>query len=223
MSSATHNNDQITFTCSTSAGAILALPKGARREDLLANGKFQQQVLKHGVNWERYARLMRHRTFRNGTLCLVTGSDKAKCWAMASFTDVSTRFQLALTEEPSENTIVSYSWHPNPGTVRWGSGNVTSGNDLVENQAVFIRAFWISIRPSKFGGFGSPSASISLAERSSKNNAGPFSTFGGPSKSSSSNSGRLFGRGSTTNMDQIESSSTYLEVEHEESMPEPEV
>ncbi|KIM73008.1 hypothetical protein PILCRDRAFT_99351 [Piloderma croceum F 1598] len=77
------------FTCSSTEGAVLTLPEGASRVDLDEMATLRDQAFKHGQAWYQYARLERGREFDNGAFYLITGCDQAKCWGIASVSNIS--------------------------------------------------------------------------------------------------------------------------------------
>lgn len=140
------------FDCSNSEGAILVLPHGGSRHDIIALRKLQLQARRHGKVWDQYAREIRSRgDYMNGALCLLTGVDKAKSWANAAFSGVSRSFGISLQVQPPKvdesHVTINYLWdRGTPAEVCWGPNSVTPTTDWVENQCIFIRGFRISIR-----------------------------------------------------------------------------
>ncbi|KAF8995306.1 hypothetical protein BDQ17DRAFT_1025959 [Cyathus striatus] len=65
------------FKCASQEGAILILPEGSYREDLLTIGTFQRYASQNGERWYYYANRVRHRAAVNGSLHLVTGHNKS--------------------------------------------------------------------------------------------------------------------------------------------------
>ncbi|KAJ7707389.1 hypothetical protein B0H17DRAFT_871953, partial [Mycena rosella] len=66
-------------------GAILALPHGAHVEKLENLQNIRQYAAENAENWYRYINCARGRGLANGSLYLVTGSEKSRSWGMASF------------------------------------------------------------------------------------------------------------------------------------------
>lgn len=69
-------------------GAILVLPHGGSREDLLSTSRLNDYIKKHALDWYQYT--CQHarssaRTIPNGSLYLITGCDKAKSWCAMAF------------------------------------------------------------------------------------------------------------------------------------------
>lgn len=85
----------------------------------------------------------------NGSLYLVTGSDKATTWGLAavshgsSSNSVALRFAAAMVEA---NASYSFSWEKRcDATVRTGP-DIGEGVESLKDQSVFIRGFKIMIR-----------------------------------------------------------------------------
>ncbi|KIY67995.1 hypothetical protein CYLTODRAFT_352124, partial [Cylindrobasidium torrendii FP15055 ss-10] len=68
------------FTTAHDASAALALPLGARRTDALRLSRYQKYAAKHAVSWYQYVNIELERGALNGTLYLVTGTDKCSSW-----------------------------------------------------------------------------------------------------------------------------------------------
>jgi hypothetical protein len=74
-----------TFVCSSSDGAILAMPQGAYHEDLKNIRRFREYTLIHAESWYQYANGPCGREIGNGELHLVTGCDKTTSWGIATY------------------------------------------------------------------------------------------------------------------------------------------
>ncbi|KAJ7108618.1 hypothetical protein C8R44DRAFT_548062, partial [Mycena epipterygia] len=69
------------FNCVGSKGAVLALPHGAHSENLNNLYTVRQYAAKHAESWYKYVNgPARGRQLANGSLCLVTGWEKAESW-----------------------------------------------------------------------------------------------------------------------------------------------
>lgn len=94
---------------------------------------------------------------------------------MASFSEVSARFALSLSirtpedpmpDDPSLRMDVVSSWdNANPACVRWGVGAPVLSGGIYENQAVFIRAFRISVQTPKKDGLSATSIVTSTVDK----------------------------------------------------------
>ncbi|KAJ7848401.1 hypothetical protein B0H13DRAFT_1906754 [Mycena leptocephala] len=95
------------FNCEAPHGAVLALPHGGHLEKLENLENIRQYAAKHAESWYRYINGTRGRGLANGSLYLVTGTEKSRSWGMASFHDVREEFQLAF--KPTSGTH-NYHW-----------------------------------------------------------------------------------------------------------------
>lgn len=68
------------LTCSATDGAVLILPDGACCEDLRDKKVFYDQAMEHGISWYEYANITHRCMAENGSLYLVTGTDKTTSW-----------------------------------------------------------------------------------------------------------------------------------------------
>ncbi|KAF9238229.1 hypothetical protein BU15DRAFT_38191, partial [Melanogaster broomeanus] len=88
---ATHSVGQTTRTLSSSIkGALLALPEGAGKEDLVSLLQFRQLALENAASWYHFAYFHLGRAeINNNSLYLITGSHKASSWSLASFSQAN--------------------------------------------------------------------------------------------------------------------------------------
>jgi hypothetical protein len=154
----------------TSEGAVLHLPNGATRLTCIP-GLFKQHAIQHGANWYKFANNTRHCDIRNGSLCLVTGTDKTNAWMVGAFSQASAGSQLLCLRT---TTVVpgavpySYAWvASNPAMRRsrpcadTAAGTAVDLADLQrddsifqcdapdgQNHCVFVRGFRISLQQS---------------------------------------------------------------------------
>ena len=135
------------FTSASSEAAILALPAGASRQDLLSINKFRRHAIENAIRWYEFVNGTLGREVPNGSLYLVTGCDKSTTWGIASVAGatqantLSLRFTAAqLLQASAEYT---YSWETYcPATVRIGP----SGLSPLQNQCIFLRGFKLTLR-----------------------------------------------------------------------------
>lgn len=154
---------ELYVTSDTSEGAILFLPEGGSRSNLLNQKIFVEQALKHGLSWYECANRTRRQKVENGSLFLVTGCDKTASWGIASFTGnsegrtVSLRF-VATRGDAGQTPYTWETEYPGPAFNHCSPASRTQDiqkNDNnfgfrerkptgKENQCVFIRGFRIS-------------------------------------------------------------------------------
>ncbi|KAJ7592792.1 hypothetical protein C8J56DRAFT_482928 [Mycena floridula] len=155
------------FRVSSAEGAILMLPEGASRTDLVNKVMFARACAKHGMAWLHYATEVRGRMIPDDSLYLVTGCDKTRSWGVAAFSDISRSggvdLKLLAAGASGVGGSVAYSWHkPNSVAARSGPHSSDSGFSM-SNQCVFLRGFRITGRRRIFS---KPKVKISLVEES---------------------------------------------------------
>lgn len=107
------------FTCSSSEGAILLLPDGACRRDLVKKRKdFSEHAICNALRWYRFANEEQGREIPNGSLILVTGCDMAVSWGIASLSGPCGSNGVELNFVPShgigmDTSTITYSWQTN--------------------------------------------------------------------------------------------------------------
>lgn len=123
----------------TTEGAVLLLPDGASRKDLLnRKDSFQEYAMHNALRWYQFANQHLGRQIPNGSLILVTGCDMAFKWGIASFSDVSSDVEVELSFIPSYRG--TYSWETNivSATVRTSPGHESiSALNRVNSEAVW--------------------------------------------------------------------------------------
>jgi hypothetical protein len=90
-------------------------------------------------------KLPRGRRLANGSLYLVTGSEKASAWGMASFYSVRDEFQLTFTPDSTHQ----YRWRGNPAEKK--SYNPSPINDGPLDQTTFIHGLSITLGTGIWG------------------------------------------------------------------------
>ncbi|KAF7356331.1 hypothetical protein MVEN_00965400 [Mycena venus] len=132
----------VTFNFHSREGAMLVLPQGASRQNLMPVETFRAHVKKYSAQWYRFARGFLPST---DSLFVVTGCDKTASWgiATASTTSGTVEISLKLTVVGiAEGSLAPrYQWKDfGSATVRM-SGN--DGSPGTENQCIFIRGFFV--------------------------------------------------------------------------------
>ncbi|KDR69316.1 hypothetical protein GALMADRAFT_77705 [Galerina marginata CBS 339.88] len=129
-------------------GAILVLPDGASREDLISTGRFHEYAKRNAPHWYQVINGYGGVVHTNGSLFLVTGCDKATDWATASFP----------YHPGNSETLVDlrYTWQPDYEPP-WDGGTAVTKfyappsfkkvPDIGDrkNQCVFVRGMRISL------------------------------------------------------------------------------
>ncbi|KAJ7195643.1 hypothetical protein GGX14DRAFT_376867, partial [Mycena pura] len=136
----------ITFSLRSKAAAILVLPDGASRENLIPVEAFRTYVRQYSRQWYAFAQDCVART--GGSLFVVTGCDKATSWGLAtsSATSAAVGFSLKFAVlGVAEGTLApQFEWQD------FGSATVrtSSSNACAENQCIFIRGIGGDFPPS---------------------------------------------------------------------------
>ncbi|KAF7356310.1 hypothetical protein MVEN_00963300 [Mycena venus] len=127
----------IRFKFESGQGAILVLPDGASRQDLLPDKTLRAHARKYSPQWYRYARE------HTGPLFVVTGCDKTTSWGIATASatsgavDISLKFAVVGIAEGTLSPL--YQWR------EFGSATVRVSKEMsprTENQCIFIRGFF---------------------------------------------------------------------------------
>lgn len=148
------------FTYTTEAegveGAILVLPQGAIREDILDPSLLNEYISQHATQWYQHINPYGDPYFTNGTLTVVTGCHKARDWAMAVFPTQSGEEKASGEYIYAPAGMTSGSLWTNmtnsTGTLQQGPQSVQnevmvegSGVSVSDNQCIFLRGTTISI------------------------------------------------------------------------------
>ncbi|KAJ3510784.1 hypothetical protein NLJ89_g4483 [Agrocybe chaxingu] len=137
---------RISFTSYARAGGVMILPTGASREDLVDPQKLYPYLKEHAVDWYQFLNLysgsenfLRMPAGMNGTLLVVTGSDRVKSCATAVF-----------PVNPRDVGLVhSFQYDESHGDYCWSAERMTArtfaGFDFSTPCSVFIRGISIAL------------------------------------------------------------------------------
>lgn len=133
------------FSLSSSEGALLILPKGAQRYELLNDGLFLEQASRHGAEWYNYAVNRRRRIINHDSLYVITGIYKARCWSVAAFEDATENghYTAHFRQMEGNSTGPTFCWETSR-PLDWHAGPYVDYG--IPNQTVFIRGFKIALR-----------------------------------------------------------------------------
>lgn len=106
----------VTYKCQ-GRGALLSLPRGGRREDVIRTRVFEDYVRDHVVYWFNWARNARLPVEQMEDLILVTGCTLVTSWAMAVFDDIN-EAQVSLIDRAFNNEGAGFLWRNIRGTVK---------------------------------------------------------------------------------------------------------
>ncbi|KAK1221561.1 hypothetical protein PQX77_015680 [Marasmius sp. AFHP31] len=156
-------SDLRTFNLKLSAkeGALLMLPQGGVLKRLQKTSMFKRRILDFWRDWYEFAE-EEGDLDENQTLCLLTGVEQCRTWAMAVWDPVSGDSvdlgSLVLAADEYNNT---YTWARPPPRCSTQSLTpvptpVETDNELELKETVFIHAFWISRSNGTFAAHPSP-------------------------------------------------------------------
>ncbi|KAK1224725.1 hypothetical protein PQX77_012357 [Marasmius sp. AFHP31] len=137
-------------------GALLMLPRGSTLRKLQKTHEFKTRLLRHWRDWYDFADAEGDLD-ETQTLCLVTGVQQCRAWAMAVWDEMSDNDpggnseSLTLTVDEVGDGC---SWDRCPP--RCSTQSLSSNSDTETHETVFIRAFWISRRDGSFSTRGYP-------------------------------------------------------------------
>ncbi|KAF7369443.1 hypothetical protein MVEN_00273700 [Mycena venus] len=127
------------FRCHEPQGAVLALPHGSHLQKLRNLEPIREYAARHAESWFKYVNGPRGRGL-DGSLYLVTGSEKALSWGMASFHSVRDAFQLTFTLPAGAS---GYRWRGNPAQKKYHDPSPM--HEPYKNQTTFIHGLSISL------------------------------------------------------------------------------
>ena len=123
-------------------GALLSLPNGGHREDVVRTKVFEDYIRDHAVRWFNWAQNNKLGVERMEDLILVSGCTMATSWAAASFVDDTSEAEISLTSTLLGNAGASFVW----GNVR---GRVSYHNSRF-NPVCSLLMFFCACADSSF-------------------------------------------------------------------------
>ena len=160
----------MSFDSKSREGAILILPRGASRQDMIATDRLHEYVQRNAPHWYQVMNGYADYSFHpNGSLVIVTGCDKTTDWANASFSN---------TEKKSHRIGLRYTWKPNydlpwayydHADVHWFQPQKDEVISAFLNHCVFVRTLRVSLSSISWAKALSPSTrsvSFIVKERS---------------------------------------------------------
>ncbi|CAK5263158.1 unnamed protein product [Mycena citricolor] len=182
--------NELLFECQGPSGALLVLPHGSHLEKLRNVERIRKYGEKNAENWYRYVNGPRGRHMVNGSLYLVTGSEKAQSGSMATFHSPSLRENFPLLFRDLTQSDSDPIYHFGGSAHSQSFFAPLENGRRPENQTIFIHGFTISLGEGiigrRFGRVGLASIGDSPQKRHSKfvpfvsgnNTKFPFSFFG---------------------------------------------
>ncbi|ESK91075.1 hypothetical protein Moror_9596 [Moniliophthora roreri MCA 2997] len=140
------------FDVNSTEGAILILPEGGTREDILNEDAFDDYAAKNAISWYSHVNGTLGRRLGGNSLILVTGVDKTVAWGAASFSH-AVKGTVCMTMVPNAHTQSKY-WFNSVSCATAHSGpprnNLKEANHLedddIPDQCVFMRGIRVSVR-----------------------------------------------------------------------------
>ena len=114
----------ITYRCQ-GRGALLSLPNGGHREDVVRTKAFEHYIRDHVDGWFNWAQNKKLAVERMEDLILVTGCTLVTSWAAAAFIDHAFDAEISLASRTLSNVEANFVW----GNVR---GRVVHHNSLFD-------------------------------------------------------------------------------------------
>ena len=91
-------------------GALLSLPNGGYREDVIRTKVFEDYIRDHVDSWFSWAQKIGLGVDRMEDLILVSGCTMATSWAAASFVDDTSEAEISLASTLLGNAGASFVW-----------------------------------------------------------------------------------------------------------------
>jgi hypothetical protein len=106
----------VTYRTFRNRGALLSLPNGGHREDVICTKVFEDYIRDHVDGWFNWAQNNKLGVERMEDLILVSGCTMATSWAAAAFVDNNSEAEISLVSRTLSNVGASFLW----SNVCWG-------------------------------------------------------------------------------------------------------
>ncbi|KAH8984040.1 hypothetical protein EDB92DRAFT_1951101 [Lactarius akahatsu] len=141
LSAGSIGSAEVSFSCTKKQGAVLTLPVAAQREDTLTQDHFRKWITTHIDSWFAFTQKLGLGTGM-GDIILVTGYHRTRSWSNITFNEVQTDAQFSLGVEVAGAFGASVNWRASSLRIQGAVPNHgPSGENLPENQCIFIRGF----------------------------------------------------------------------------------
>ncbi|KAH8984037.1 hypothetical protein EDB92DRAFT_1546751 [Lactarius akahatsu] len=122
-------------------GAVLSLPVTTQREDTLTQDHFREWIAKHIDSWFAFTKRLRLGVEMED-IVLVTGCHRTRSWSNMTFNEVQTDAQFSLGVDVAGTLGASVKWRASSLRIQGAVlSQGPSGENLPENQCIFIRGF----------------------------------------------------------------------------------
>ncbi|KAJ7167815.1 hypothetical protein C8R46DRAFT_1094240 [Mycena filopes] len=141
--STTEFSEALSFRSTSNFGAVCGLPDGSAVEKLNDLDKIRQHAIACAESWYHYAIVARGRTTAfNGSLYLITGTEKTDCWGIATTRQIYEGGSCLHLMPGGTDPHQTHPWHwdYSPSSTK----GFTSRPDVVrgcKNQTVFLHGF----------------------------------------------------------------------------------
>ncbi|KAH8998274.1 hypothetical protein EDB86DRAFT_3076119 [Lactarius hatsudake] len=141
LSAGSIGSAEVSFSCTKKQGAVLTLPVAAQREDTLTQDHFRKWITTHIDSWFAFTQKL-GLGIGMGDIILVTGFHRTRSWSNITFNEVQTDAQFSLGVEVAGAFGASVNWRASSLRIQGAVPNHgPSGENLPENQCIFIRGF----------------------------------------------------------------------------------
>lgn len=106
----------VTYKCQ-GRGALLSLPHGGRRQDVIHKKLFEKYIEDNVVSWFKWSKDRKLPVKRIEDLVIVYGCTMVTSWAAAAFDDNAAGAQVSLSSIPLDNGGAKFEWSKKCGTV----------------------------------------------------------------------------------------------------------
>jgi hypothetical protein len=114
----------VTYRCRYRRGALLSLPHGGHRRDIIRKKAFEDYIRNHVVSWFTWAQENQLGVERIEELILVSGCTLATSWAVVAFVDNTMEAEVSLTSSTlGDNAGATFVWSNTQGPVRYSNSH----------------------------------------------------------------------------------------------------
>ncbi|KAH9032017.1 hypothetical protein EDB85DRAFT_1957290 [Lactarius pseudohatsudake] len=141
LAATTIGSADVSFSCTRKQGAILSLPVTAQCEDTLTRDHFREWIIEHIESWFAFTQRLRLGVEMED-IVLVTGCHRTRSWSNITFNEVQADAQFSLGVEVAGTLGASVNWRASSLRIQGAVlSQGPSGENLPENQCIFIRGF----------------------------------------------------------------------------------
>ncbi|KAK7436206.1 MAPK-activated protein kinase Srk1 [Stygiomarasmius scandens] len=136
------------FNSNVPEGALLILPEGGSTVDLYNQGKFYDYANNHALAWYKYVNGVLGYEADNGSLYLVTGCDKSRCWGVSAFsTDNPEDIFIEFIPRNSQSSTLPQYRFGNHRAAAVKAAPAFEQQNQAQTGCTFVRGFRVAVRP----------------------------------------------------------------------------